>query len=78
MLNLKDYIGCFPSTSNEDALTNSGLNTTMISDAGFTSGSIQSQTGVYLASSKAMTIEKCVTLCLANGFFLAGLNGWNG
>jgi len=34
--------------------------------------------GVYQASNSNMTTEKCISLCLLNEYFLAGLNGYNG
>ena len=49
----------------------------MISLAGCTANG-PTAAGVYLASNSHMTTEKCVAVCLTNGYFLAGLYGWNG
>ncbi len=71
------YVGCYPCEDACDTLSNSGLSPAMISLAG---DKVNGPTaaGVYLASNSKMTTEKCIALCLLNGYFLAGLYGWNG
>jgi len=69
--NAKAYIGCYIGGYNYDLFT-SGLNSAMIS-ANPSFASYTSNNKKLLAKSSSMSIGKCVSLCLSNGFFLAGL-----
>ena len=68
-------MGCYPSNPYMlDTLSANGLNETMIISAGM---DVQHQPfGVINAFHYNMTVDMCTSLCLSNGFIVAGL--WNG
>ena len=63
-------MGCHIAGNNQEFMM-SGLTSTMITSSSLSP--ISTVHGRKLAYSSSMSIEMCVSLCLSNGFFVAGL-----
>ena len=63
-------MGCCIAGYNQEFMM-SGLTSTMISSSSYSN--ITTLNGRNLIYSSSMSIEMCVSFCLSNGFFLAGL-----
>lgn len=65
-------MGCYIGGYNYEFLTSS-LTLTMITSSIYSLSYTTTANGKYLVKSKTMSIGDCVSFCLSNGFFLAGL-----
>ena len=63
-------MGCYIAGYNQEFMM-SGLTSTMIASSSLST--VSTLHGRKLAFSSSMSIEMCVSLCLSNGFFVAGL-----
>lgn len=71
----KVYVGCFPSDANMDLFVYTLYHDMVYYVSSFFSYYSISGNGGYFAFSYALTIETCISFCLSNKYFFAGVSG---